>query len=84
MLCYRRVFYWLLNYAQKSRDNFSSLLIIGYSSIIFSHIAITLGMAVAMAPVTGLPAPFLSYGGSFTLTCFFMLGICNNISNNNI
>ena len=55
---------------------------IGYLAILLAHIFITLGMAVSLAPVTGVPAPFLSYGGSFTLTCFAMLGICNNISNN--
>ena len=52
--------------------------------MLFFHCFITLGMAVGVAPVTGLPAPFLSYGGTFTLSCFIMLGICNNISNNNI
>ena len=84
ILVYLNLFYWLLDYAHKTRNNFFSLLIIGYSSILFFHIIITLGMAVAVAPVTGLPAPFLSYGGTFTLSCFIMLGICNNISNNNI
>ena len=79
---YLFLLYWLLNYAQKSRNNFLSLLVIGYLAILLAHIFITLGMAVALAPVTGVPAPFLSYGGSFTLTCFAMLGICNNISNN--
>lgn len=83
ILIYLFLLYWLLIYAQHSRSSFFSFLIIGYSSIIFTHIAITLGMAVALAPITGLPAPFLSYGGSFTLSCFIMLGICNNISNNN-
>ena len=84
ILVYLNLFYWLLDYAHKSRNSFFSLLIIGYLSILFFHIIITLGMAVAVAPVTGLPAPFLSYGGTFTLSCFIMLGICNNISNNNI
>jgi len=74
--------YWLLDYAQKCRKRFFSLLIIGYVSIFLFHMLITLGMAVGLAPVTGLPAPFLSYGGTFTLSCFVMLGICNNISNN--
>ena len=84
ILVYLNLFYWLLDYAHRSRNDFLSLLIIGYSSILFFHCIITLGMAVAIAPVTGLPAPFLSYGGTFTLSCFIMLGICNNISNNNI
>ena len=79
---YILLFYWLLVYAQKAKSNFSSLIIVGYSSILFAHSIITLGMAVALAPVTGIPAPFLSYGGTFTVSCFAMLGICNNISNN--
>ena len=76
------LFYWLLIYAQYCSSDFLSLLIIGYSSVLFAHIVITLGMAVALAPITGIPAPFLSYGGSFTITCFAILGICNNASNN--
>ena len=84
ILVYLNLFYWLLDYAHKARNEFLSLLIIGYSSMFFFHCIITLGMAVGIAPVTGLPAPFLSYGGTFTLSCFIMLAICNNISNNNI
>jgi len=84
ILVYLNLFYWLLDYAHKARNDFLSLLVIGYSSIFFFHCIITLGMVVGIAPVTGLPAPFLSYGGTFTLSCFVMLGICNNISNNNI
>tara|TARA_B100000029_G_scaffold164513_1_gene160627 strand:+ start:52 stop:1344 length:1293 start_codon:yes stop_codon:yes gene_type:complete len=84
ILVYLNLFYWLLDYAHKARNDFLSLLIIGYSSMLFFHSIITLGMAVAIAPVTGLPAPFLSYGGTFTLSCFIMLGICNNIANKNI
>ncbi len=79
---YILLFYWLLVYAQKAKNDFSSLIIIGYSAILFAHSIITLGMAVALAPVTGIPAPFLSYGGTFMISCFAMLGICNNISNN--
>tara|TARA_B100000676_G_scaffold260930_1_gene270961 strand:- start:6814 stop:8118 length:1305 start_codon:yes stop_codon:yes gene_type:complete len=76
------LFYWLIFYAQQSTNIFNSLLIIGFASMLFFHIVITMGMAVALAPITGIPAPFLSYGGTFTLTCFGMLGICNNATNN--
>ena len=82
ILVYLFLIYWLLDYAQKCKKRFFSLLIVGYLSIFLFHMLITLGMAVGLAPVTGLPAPFLSYGGTFTLSCFAMLGICNNISNN--
>jgi len=82
ILVYLFLIYWLLNYAEKCKQNFFSLVVIGYLSILLFHMLITLGMAVSLAPVTGVPAPFLSYGGTFTLSCFAMLGICNNISNN--
>ena len=84
LIIYSNLFYWLLIYSESTRNSFLSLLIIGYLSILFFHVFITLGMAVGFAPVTGLPAPFLSYGGTFTLSTFIMLGICNNIANNNI
>jgi len=76
--------YWMLVYAQKSRNKFSSLVVIGFASILFVHLLINMGMTVGLFPVTGLPAPFLSYGGSFLLTCFTMIGLINNISNNEI
>ncbi len=82
ILVYFNLLYWLLFYAHQLPSVFLSLLVIGYSSILFAHMVITLGMAVALAPITGIPAPFLSYGGTFTLTCFTILGICNNASNN--
>jgi len=84
IIIYCNLFYWLLIYSENTRNNFLSLLIIGYLSILFFHVFITIGMAVGLTPVTGLPAPFLSYGGTFTLSTYIMLGICNNISNNNI
>lgn len=82
ILLYFNLLYWLIFYAYQLPSLFLSLLVIGYSSILFSHMIITLGMAVALAPITGIPAPFLSYGGTFTLTCFAILGICNNASIN--
>ena len=83
ILIYMNLFYWLLDYAYRTRNIFNSLIIIGFSSMLFFNCIISLGMVVAIAPVTGLPAPLLSYGGTFTLSTFIMIGICNNISNNN-
>ena len=54
---------------------------IGFASIIFIHLSVNMGMAVGLLPVTGLPAPFLSYGGSFLLTCMIALGFVNSIVN---
>ena len=76
--------YWMLVYAEKIRNNFSSLVMIGFVSILFVHLLVNMGMTVGLFPVTGLPAPFISYGGSFLLTCILMIGLINNIINNEI
>ena len=76
--------YWMLVYAEKIRNIFSSLVMIGFVSILFVHLLVNMGMTVGLFPVTGLPAPFISYGGSFLLTCILMIGLINNITNNEI
>jgi len=61
-------------------DRFSSLVIIGLSSIFTAHIFVNFAMTVGMIPVKGLPLPFVSYGGSFLLSCFIMIGLIMNLS----
>ena len=75
------IFYWIITYAGSTSNRFSSLTLIGFASIIFIHLIVNMGMIVGLLPVTGLPAPFLSYGGSFLLTCFLILALTNNIIN---
>ena len=65
LFLFATLIYWMLTYAQKTRNNFSSLIVIGFSTILFVHLLVNMGMTVGIFPVTGLPAPFLSYGGSF-------------------
>ena len=84
LLLFIILIYWMLTYAQKTRNNFSSLIVIGFTTILFIHLLVNMGMTVGVFPVTGLPAPFLSYGGSFLLTCIIMIGLTNNITNNEI
>ena len=74
----------ILHNAEKIRNNFSSLVMIGFVSILFVHLLVNMGMTVGLFPVTGLPAPFISYGGSFLLKCILMIGLINNITNNEI
>ena len=76
--------YWMIIYAGSISNQFSSLTLVGFSSIIFIHLIINMGMTVGLLPVTGLPAPFLSYGGSFLITCMLILGLSNNIINYHI
>ncbi len=72
----------LLDIAFKSTDYFSSIVIIGLSSILFSHIFINSAMTIGLMPVKGLPTPFVSAGGSFMLLCFIMLSLINIFSRN--
>ncbi|MAJ43416.1 MAG: hypothetical protein CMF96_01545 [Candidatus Marinimicrobia bacterium] len=75
--------YWMLNYSQIIRNQFGSLSIVGFASILFFHSLVNMGMAVGLFPVTGLPLPFISYGGTFLLSMFLILGVTQNIINNN-
>ncbi len=76
--------YWMITYAQKITNKFASLSIIGFTTMLFVHLFINMAMTVGMFPVTGLPAPFLSYGGTFLLTCIVIIGMTNNIIFRNI
>ena len=64
------------------RGPFEGLVIIGVVTVIFFHTVINIGMTIGMAPVTGLPLPFLSYGGSSLVANMIMIGVVLNISRN--
>lgn len=70
----------ILNLAFHSTDRFSGLVLIGISTIFLSHVFVNCSMASGMIPVKGLPLPFVSYGGSFLLSSFMMIGITINLS----
>tara|TARA_B100001769_G_scaffold272249_1_gene266346 strand:+ start:320 stop:1549 length:1230 start_codon:yes stop_codon:yes gene_type:complete len=70
----------ILYLAFHSTDRFSGLVLIGISTIFLSHIFVNCSMASGMIPVKGLPLPFVSYGGSFLLSSFIMIGIVINFS----
>jgi len=60
---------------QSVRNRFFNLVIVGAVSIITIHIFFNTAMTLGMMPVVGIPLPFLSYGGSFTLTLAILLGL---------
>jgi len=84
LLSFLIMLYWIITYAGAISNRFSSLTLIGFSSIIFFHLAVNMGMTVGLLPVTGLPAPFVSYGGSFLMTCCLILALTNNIINQHV
>lgn len=62
-------------YARRSRSNFEALFLIGFVMWIGVHSMIHIGMNIGLLPVTGLPMPFMSLGGSHIVAEFVMLGI---------
>ena len=72
----------LLDIAFRLSDYFSSLVVVGLTSILFSHILINSAMTIGLMPVKGLPTPFVSAGGSFMLLCFIILSLVSNLSKN--
>jgi len=79
------IYGWLLfqiyHIGLKSENNFSRLFCFGYLLILIVQIFLNLGANLGFLPVTGLPLPFLSYGGSNLLINFIALGIIQNIKN---
>ena len=59
---------------KQSSDPFVTLMVMGASTIFLFHILVNIAMTIGLMPVTGLPLPFLSYGGSFALTCMVLVG----------
>ena len=63
---------------QYVKSRFSNLVIVGSVSLLSFHIFINVAMTLGMMPVVGVPLPFLSYGGSFTLTIAILIGFILN------
>ena len=64
--------------AMSAKSTVSAMLIIGGATALLAHIFINVGMTVGILPVTGKPLPFISYGGSFLMTCFGLVGLVQN------
>lgn len=65
----------LIRVARRAADPFSSLVVFGILGLWFTHVFENVGMTVNLMPVTGIPLPFFSYGGSFFLICCVCLGL---------
>lgn len=60
-------------------DEFGRCMAVGIAAIFFFHSVVNIGMSIRIMPVTGIPLPFISYGGSFMLTCMICMGILQSI-----
>lgn len=70
----------LLSIVLTAKDSFGALLVAGAVSMLAFHILLNIGMTVGAMPVTGIPLPFLSYGGSSLLTNCALIGLALNVN----
>ncbi|NQU44458.1 rod shape-determining protein RodA [bacterium] len=78
-LLYLLVVWRTLRIGIYSADPFGKLLVVGLLSIVLIHVFMNIGMSVRLLPVTGLPLPFMSYGGSFLVTNYLIFGLIANV-----
>jgi len=69
----------LLLIASAARDRFGQLVAAGMAAMIAFHVFVNIGMTIGLLPVTGLPLPFMSFGGSFYISTLFSLGVAHSV-----
>jgi len=74
------LFLRLIRTAKLSKDNFGILLVLGAGILIFIEVMINIGMNIGILPVTGIPLPLVSYGGSALITTLLALGIVESVA----
>jgi len=79
LLLYFLILMRLIQNAQTAADLPGTFIIMGVVSVIVFQIAVNIGMVVGLMPVTGIPLPLMSYGGSSILFTFLALGIVMNV-----
>ena len=77
---YTIVFFSGLKIAGQARDRLGKLLAVGVVTLMFVHVFINIGMNIRLMPVTGIPLPLLSYGGTSVLCSLLALGLLQNVS----
>jgi rod shape determining protein RodA len=76
---YAVVLFTGLRIAGQARDRLGKLIAVGVVTLLFSHVFVNIGMNIRIVPVTGIPLPLLSYGGSSVLCSLIALGLMQNV-----
>lgn len=79
VVLYSVVLFTGIRIAGQARDRLGKLLAVGVVAMLFSHVFINIGMNIRIMPVTGVPLPLLSYGGSSVLCSLIAAGILQNV-----
>jgi rod shape determining protein RodA len=74
------LFLRIIRIAERANDSFSSLVAFGLLASWFVHVLVNVGMTLNLMPITGIPLPFFSYGGSFMLASWLAIGVLVRIA----
>ena len=80
LVAFGLIFWRLVRIAERSSDPFASLVPFGLFGSWFAHVLVNTGMTVGIMPITGIPLPFLSYGGSFLLVNLMAVAIVQRVA----
>jgi rod shape determining protein RodA len=80
LIIFGLIFWRLVRIAERSTDPFASLVPIGIFGSWFAHVLVNVGMTVGVMPITGIPLPFISYGGSFLLVNLLAMAIVQRVA----
>ena len=62
-----------------ARDRLGTLLALGVTVLFAVHVFVNIAMTIGLVPITGIPLPFISYGGSFVLSCCLLQGLVQSV-----
>ena len=68
-----------LRIAGMARDRFGALVALGVTVLMTVHVFVNIAMTIGIVPVKGIPLPFISYGGTFVLSCCFLQGLVQSV-----
>lgn len=81
LITFQAILLWqALSIANQARDTFGRLMALGIFGMLFCHLVINLGMNMSLLPVTGLPLPLVSHGGSFMIITLISIGLLQSIA----
>jgi rod shape determining protein RodA len=73
------VLLWCWWVAVRARDKIGALVAVGVMTMLFTHIFVNIGMTIQLVPITGIPLPFVSYGGTFLVACLAAMGMVQSV-----
>jgi rod shape determining protein RodA len=79
LLLYTALLLRLIQNAQRAKDRAGMFLVMGVAAMLAFHVLVNVSMVIGYMPVTGIPLPLMSYGGSATLFVFLALGLVMNV-----